>query len=152
MFEGPIDNDHRISKPARWLPDASAPTGYRHEQLPLLSGHRYGYVYEINDAGWMVGFCQTEVSGQTTLWSPDGPTPRALQSVLPLDSGWSELSVEDINNENQIVGTGLLDGVLTGFMMFLYYDYYDDVQVLTMRNHAAAASSWCRQNLSSGHQ
>ena len=27
VFAGPIDNNHRISKPARWLPDASAPTG-----------------------------------------------------------------------------------------------------------------------------
>ncbi len=129
VFEGPIDNNHRISKPARWLPDASAPTGYRHQQLPLLSGHRYGSVQEINDTGWMVGFCQTEVSGQTTLWSPSDANPRALQSVLPPDSGWSELSVEDINNENEIVGTGLFDGVLTGFMMVLYFN--DDQELIS---------------------
>ena len=39
VFEGPIDNNHRVGKPCRWLP---AGEGYQYQLLPLLEGDNWG--------------------------------------------------------------------------------------------------------------
>jgi hypothetical protein len=119
VFDGPIQNNVRINKPCRCVPQGA---GYRYEQLPVLAGNFHGTVFEINDAGWMIGICGTDTTGEPAIWTPDGREVLPLEAALPVDSGWSNLGVESINNHNQIVGTGLLNGVQAGFAMDLQID------------------------------
>lgn len=102
VFEGALDNNHRVSKPCRWLPDGN---GYRHQQLPLLVGHNDGEVRNIHELGWMIGIGTLNVTGSAAIWSPNGLDVFAVESALPPDSGWSRMSVESINNLKQIVGS-----------------------------------------------
>ncbi len=129
VFEGAIDNDHRVGKPCRWLPDGN---GYRHQQLPLLAGESYGVVSNINDLGWMIGRCGTGANSSAALWSPNGTEVFAVELALPADSGWSRMSVESINNLNQIAGSGWLDGAPAGFVMDLVVDIDPDTSALLL--------------------
>ena len=114
VFEGAIDNNHRVSKPCRWLP---AGDGYQYQLLPLLNGDNWGGVMSINDSNWMVGNSSTTTSGEAVIWPPAGDQVYSLESALPANSGWSQVWPDEINNRNEIVGGGMFNGVQAGFVM-----------------------------------
>lgn len=66
--------------------------------------------------GWIVG----NVDFNAGLLYMRGVGLSSLQDLLPADSGWTRISATGINDQGQIIGTGLLHGTTnTGFLMSL---------------------------------
>jgi probable HAF family extracellular repeat protein len=110
-------------------------------------GGEYSFAYDINNVGQIVGRAANEMGYQDAFFWEDGEmipiedtvansindlgqvvgwgflweagTRHWLSDIIPPDNGWSNLIGHDINNPGQIVGTGVLDGNLHGFLMTL---------------------------------
>lgn len=77
----------------------------------ICSGMSFGI--GINDAGQVVG----NSDGRAFLYSDGVMTD--LNGKLPAESGWTLTSAADINENGQIVGTGLLNGQTRAFLLEL---------------------------------
>lgn len=70
----------------------------------------------INDATLVVGSQQiSTTTSQAVLWE-DGEL-LDLNTLIPADSGWELVSASKINNKNQIIGTGKINGESRGFLL-----------------------------------
>jgi probable HAF family extracellular repeat protein len=70
----------------------------------------------INDSTLVVGASRSNNStSYASLWE-DGEL-FDLNTLIPADSGWELLSASKINNKNQIVGTGKINGESRGFLL-----------------------------------
>jgi uncharacterized membrane protein len=127
VFAGPIDNNNRVHKPARWVPDGA---GYRFEFLPLLDGDSSGYVRAITEAGVMVGGTSEGVDYHPAVWSADGATVTDLNSLLPEDSDWLLVVASDINDNGLVVGFGEYAGVERGFILDLLTGAIEPIPLL----------------------
>src|SRR5262249_54119931 len=79
----------------------------------------------INDQGKIVGDAYTAaVEDHAFVWSSGTMTD--LNTLIPVNSGWTLIAARDINNNGQIVGYGLINGALRGFLL----------------NPVAAATGW----------
>lgn len=96
---------------------ASTSSGYLHAYLDS-SGHlsdlgtlggSMSYAYGINNSGYVVGY-STLANGNDHAFVYANGQLIDLNSLLPTGSGWQLLQAYGINDNNQIVGTGLFDG------------------------------------------
>ena len=89
------------------------------EDLGTLGG-TYSYAYGINNLGQVVGTAQTS-AGAWHAFLYSGGVMTDLNSKLPANSGWIELSqANSINNNGQVVGTGFTaTGFSHGFVLNL---------------------------------
>ncbi|MCK4999120.1 MAG: hypothetical protein KAS23_06285 [Anaerohalosphaera sp.] len=81
-------------------------------------GHEGSVAFSINDNGWVIGMTSNSSffpDGGTFLF--DGNEAIDLQSCISLDLDWNIEQVWDINNLNQIIGWGYLDGQQRAFLM-----------------------------------
>ncbi|MEP0834207.1 hypothetical protein NDI48_23870 [Microcoleus sp. AS-A8] len=70
----------------------------------------------INDSTLVVGSQRiSTTTSQAVLWE-DGEL-LDLNTLIPPDSGWELVSASTINNKNQIVGTGKINGESRGFLL-----------------------------------
>jgi len=88
--------------------------------LPTLAGDTYSFAESINDAGIIVGGARIEGtpgSDHAVMWINGQVTD--LNSLLPANSGWTLQSAIAINNSDQIIGLGEVNGVWTNFVLTL---------------------------------
>jgi probable HAF family extracellular repeat protein len=74
------------------------------------------YAYGINDSGLVVGYSDT-ASGGTHAFVSIGGEMYDLNALIPQGSGWVLQEAYGINDSNQIVGTGTLNGVVQAFLL-----------------------------------
>jgi len=72
----------------------------------------------INDNGQIVGYEPTPAGTPYLALYADGIVTD-IESMLPADSGWSDLSASGINDADQITGTGIIDGQSQAFLLDL---------------------------------
>ena len=89
----------------------------------LAEGRRVSVASGINDAGEIVGYSETgdgqgqrENGTRAFLWS-QGRMVNLNDLLIETNSEWVLLEARAINNRGQIVGTGLLNGKRTGFLL-----------------------------------
>ncbi|HEY3245800.1 MAG TPA: thrombospondin type 3 repeat-containing protein, partial [Phycisphaerae bacterium] len=86
--------------------------------LGSVPGFRYTFAAGINNLGWIAGSTSTDDSIENAGFLYRGGRMVRLDSLLPSDSGWAELSfVVGINNAGQVAGTGMLNGAVRAFLM-----------------------------------
>jgi probable HAF family extracellular repeat protein len=71
--------------------------------------------YAINDAGFVVGYSAGD-RARASLWNPAG-NAFALEDLIDPSLGWELEIAFDINNRGQIVGYGILNDQVRGFLM-----------------------------------
>jgi probable HAF family extracellular repeat protein len=108
------------SEPIVWSADSShTPTA-----LPLLPGDMQGWARGINNQGQVIGYSGQAIGSSAAV----GNTPVtwvngqviAVQALLDASgAGWQILDVTAINNQGQIVGDGMHNGVKSAFLMTL---------------------------------
>ncbi len=87
--------------------------------VPLPDGTTTGSARGVNADGWVVG---TASSAFAVPFLYDGTATYRLQDLIPADSGW-DLSTGTSNgafgiaDNGAIVGRGLLNGAITGFVL-----------------------------------
>lgn len=81
-------------------------------------GGQFSDAMAINNLGEVVGISTTVDDGywNSFLYSHGGITHLDLLAPV-VEAGWSNLQVSDINNNGQIVGNGMHNGVHTGFLL-----------------------------------
>lgn len=91
---------------------------YRAESLFDLGtlGGTSGRAYNINNNGQIVGYASS-VSGAYRAFLYEKERMLDLNDFLPADSGWLLTSAFAINDSGQIVGTGLLNGQTSAFLL-----------------------------------
>lgn len=88
--------------------------GISTELRPLAAG-QMATVEGINTAGVCVGVSAQYVELHAVAWS--GEDAVDLQSRIPPGSGWSLQSAASINDAGEIVGVGMHNGMLSGFLL-----------------------------------
>ncbi len=89
--------------------------------VPLPTGTSGGSARGVNAQGWVVGNASNAFS---VPFLYDGSATYRLQDLIPADSGW-DLSMNTSNaafgvaDDGTIVGRGMLDGQITGFVLTL---------------------------------
>ena len=71
--------------------------------------------YAINDLGQIVGHSSTSAGSEHAFLYRDGDLID-LNSLSPADSGWTLQNAYAINQDGQIVGTGIIDGETHAFL------------------------------------
>ncbi|HWB98355.1 MAG TPA: DUF3466 family protein [Bryobacteraceae bacterium] len=106
--------------------DASTAAGYLHAfadsngtltDLGTLGGTS-SYAYSVNDQGLVVGY-STTADGATHAFLYQNGEMVDLNSLLPEGSGWVLVQAYGINDQEQIVGTGLWNGQQEAFRLDL---------------------------------
>lgn len=86
--------------------------------LGKLPGASYTRGYDVNDPGQVVGASgMAEHHGQPHAFLWDKGQLTDLNDTLPTGSGWELREARGINNSQRIVGTGLHNGQLRGFLL-----------------------------------
>jgi probable HAF family extracellular repeat protein len=89
--------------------------------LPDLQSTGHSLAYGVNDAGIIVGRSDIYLNGawqdHAAVWQNGQLTD--LNSLLPANSGWVLNYARAINNNNEVVGVGTLNGVSTAFTLSL---------------------------------
>jgi len=95
----------------------TGPDGVGMTDLGTLGGN-FSQSFAINDLGEVVGIALTtsDSGWHSFIYSHGGITDLSLLAPV-VAAGWSNLSVADINNNGQIVGTGTLNGEREGFLL-----------------------------------
>lgn len=113
-----------------YLPNSSLFTAVEWQRgrlsaLPLLPSDNVSEGQAINDQGLIVG-ASAAISGTTreslsaTVWY--GGRIVDLNTLIPADSGWQLQQALGINDADQIVGQGLINGQLHAFLMTPNWD------------------------------
>jgi probable HAF family extracellular repeat protein len=87
-------------------------------QIPFLQGGTFLEPWAINNNDQVVG--RTNVlDGDQTAFLYDQPTDQIvdLQTLLPSGSGWNLVTAFAINDAGQVVGYGIKDNLLRGFLL-----------------------------------
>jgi probable HAF family extracellular repeat protein len=92
------------------------PDGADMTSLGTLGG-RKSEAIDINDSGEVIGWAETaDDFDHAFLFSHGGMTDLSLLDVV-VSGGWSGLTVTDINNNGQIVGSGYHNGRVEAFIL-----------------------------------
>lgn len=85
--------------------------------LGVPAGASNTEAYGINDDGVVVGriYFGSGISPRAFVWS--GGVMTDLNNLIPAGTGWTLQVARAINNNGQIVGYGLLDGQVRGFLL-----------------------------------
>ena len=78
--------------------------------LQDVGGEGYSYAGAINASGWSVGASNREAA----LWWPSG---KATELGAVLGSAWSDTDAVGLNNSGDIIGCGVYDGGVYGFLL-----------------------------------
>ncbi len=99
-------------------------TGTRHaflyaggqmQDLAPLPGMTISAAYALNAGGQVVGTSQIGAVKRATLWQNNQPTD--LNSLLPVNSGWTLTEARAINGHGQVAGIGLFQGHRRAFLL-----------------------------------
>ncbi len=92
---------------------------YSNGQLRDINGLNapQSFAYGINDAGIVVGNINLTSFGDPRAFIYDGTTMRNLNSLIPQNSGWVLQEARAINNDGQIVGSGLINNQTHAFLL-----------------------------------
>lgn len=90
-----------------WLPEPTYGLPAGMNSLDFAANRFFGSVSGINDRG--------QVAGLQTLWQNGVATP--ISDLLPPGSGWTINTITDINDNGQILGNGIYDGQIRGFIL-----------------------------------
>jgi probable HAF family extracellular repeat protein len=105
-----------VTHAMRWDAAATPPT-----DLGTLSGITSTVAWGINTSGQVVGAAGTTPNGDTfghaVLWNAGATTPTDLGDLLPTNSGWRLGTANAINDAEQIVGVGRINGAQHGFRL-----------------------------------
>ena len=102
-----------------WSPATPGGTTYSITKLGSPPGEGVVEPSGINDLGQIVGSYNIEIPVRpSSFYSPGGGWVD-LDSLLPANSGWSELTPLGINDEQQIAGWGSYNGVESAFLLDL---------------------------------
>jgi uncharacterized membrane protein len=71
----------------------------------------------INNKGWISGCCSNDSGARAVVWIDN--TIYDLNQFLPADSGWVLEYARGVNDQGQIVGTGLYNGKYETFVLTL---------------------------------
>jgi probable HAF family extracellular repeat protein len=71
----------------------------------------------VNNNGDVVGYVYNGSTGYQRAFLYSGGVMQDLNGLLPANSGWTLIEAHDINDNGQIVGMGLIDGVGHAFSM-----------------------------------
>ncbi len=95
----------------------TGPDGVGMTDLGTLGG-KFSQSLAINDLGEVVGTALTASDSRwhSFIYSHGGMTDLSLLAPV-VAAGWSNLSVSDINNNGQIVGSGMINGEYAGFLL-----------------------------------
>lgn len=95
----------------------TGPDGVGMTDLGTLGG-KFSQSVAINDLGEVVGIALTASDNgwHSFIYSHGGITDLSLLAPV-VAAGWSNLSVADINNNGQIVGSGTINGEREGFLL-----------------------------------
>lgn len=95
----------------------TGPNGVDMTDLGTLGGN-YSQSFAINNSGEVVGVALTasDPGWHSFIYSHGGMTDLSLLTPV-VTAGWSNLHVADINNNGQIVGSGMLNGEYAGFLL-----------------------------------
>lgn len=93
-------------KPLTWQNEEPA-------ELPLAAGDTSCEVRAINNNGWIAGACGHGEAQHAILWV-DG---HVVEIGALLGDGWQAIDATDVNDNGQIIGQGLLNGVVVAFVL-----------------------------------
>lgn len=109
-----------------WIAGGSSTvTGYLHaflyangqmKDLGTLAGGNNSSAYGVNSAGQVVGYSQI-FGGDSRAFLWENGQLRDLNDLIAADTGWRLLEASAINEQGQIVGVGLVDGVERAFRL-----------------------------------
>jgi probable HAF family extracellular repeat protein len=108
-----IDNSGQVAG------SAQTSNGYSHAFIssgPTMTdlgtlGGVASYAYGINDSGNVVGYSWTAGNAGSAGFLEEGGVMLDINSLLIGAPGWQVTALYGINNSNQVVGVGILDGV-----------------------------------------
>jgi uncharacterized membrane protein len=101
------------STPIVWEADAARTI----TRLPLLPGDSFGQASKINNLRQIIGSHGNDLYQQSPAVWINGQINDLQSNLNGSGIGWTLDHVEDINNLGQIVGTGHLNGNLSGFVL-----------------------------------
>ncbi|HEY2119930.1 MAG TPA: hypothetical protein VGH37_12145 [Candidatus Acidoferrum sp.] len=91
------------------------------QDLGVLSGGYYSFALGINDLGDVVGnsqYANNYSSGEHAfIWSKEKKGMRDLNDLIPRDSRWMLFDARAINNQGQIVGSGIVNQQTHAFLL-----------------------------------
>ena len=88
----------------------------RLQDLGTLAGGNNSSAYGVNDAGQVVGYSQI-AGGDSSAFLFENGHMRDLNQLIAADIGWRLSEAGAINNNGQIVGFGMKDGVQRAFRL-----------------------------------
>ena len=86
------------------------------QDLGVLSGGKNSSAYGVNDAGQVVGYSQDAVGDSRAFLFENGQM-KDLNQLIAADIGWRLSEASAINNNGQIVGYGIKNGVQHAFRL-----------------------------------
>jgi hypothetical protein len=115
LIAGHVITSTNRSLPHYWPDRNSVPV-----EIPMPAGFPYGEIYAVNDSGVMVGIMWSDDSDAAVEHAFAYDTTngvRDLNDLIDSSDGWVLTFARDINNSNQIVGTGEIGGVKQAFVL-----------------------------------
>jgi len=102
-----------------WLPEAAYGLPPGMNNLAALSAAEQSHAWHVNDLGAVVGEATQLSSALTTsafVWTPEQGM-LDLNDLIITGDDWHLLIAKSINNQGEIVGTGLLDGITRAYKL-----------------------------------
>ena len=109
QISGYISYDNGPLNAFLWLPQPAYGLPAGMNDLGVGAAGEFGY--GLNDAGQVIG------SGGAKAYVWQAGTLTILNDLLPANSGWTLFGPTGINNKGQIVGTGLYQGQVHGYLL-----------------------------------
>ena len=83
--------------------------------LPVLEGGLHSHAYDINENNVVVGFSESAAGNHAVMWDGNGVITD-LHTMMSAE-GWVLTSATAINDNGDITGNGVLNGVAHGFVL-----------------------------------